>query len=110
MLPILLSGFGAWAGMQTRPDSQLTPPERWERAVRSGGFAGVTALAAGLIITWACFATARRNYRAAQLVAVAQVGFDRAKCALPASRRLYDPGGKLSPVLVCTASEVLHLT
>ena len=38
------------------------------------------------------------------------MGFSRAKCALPASPQLYDPGGKLSPVLVCTASEVLHLT
>lgn len=104
-----LVGLVTLGGMAAPPGSQLSYPERWERAIRFGLPWGVTGLGVALVLGWAAYSTALRNYRAAQLVAVLQVGVDRVRCALPVSARLYDPGAKLSPVLVCTAEEILEV-
>lgn len=106
----LLGGLAAFGGMGTPPGAQLTYPERWERAIRMGLPSGIAGFGAALFLGWAAYSTSRRNYRVAQLGAVIRVGVDRARCALPLSPRLYDPGATFSPVLVCTAEEVLEVS
>jgi len=96
--------------MQSAPGSQLSLPERWARALESTVPFALLGLGVASLAGYAVFTTARRGYRVAQVGGVLEVGVDQAKCALPVSSTLYDLERKLSPVLVCTSSEVLHLT